>query len=349
MPRSNPLECFMSGPVASRSRDRSEESPGAPPDTPRSDIQETNANAVQDKESKRPSTAPSKRLLSSSTPPGGRPRSARIDSVSPSINIMKDESENKENVNNTLVEKLIFLQNGLFITGKGVIVTLKGFKTPPPQKKESVLPSVTGVSVPTMRYKKTRDLIEESSIINQPPPTPVGQLSIKGDNDHVHFLENSKSPMPEETSDNRPENTQTDDNAIVKTDTNSTNMEMTVKIIQLSGNPNETVVVYDKTKTGAAEDTEAINNDLFIEHNGDLNNDESNSLKDFESSTKKNADTKINSNEVVNDTNFKENEKENNIESTTFITEKENGKTQENTRESKNVLSFPNAKLDPKI
>lgn len=31
MPRSNPLDCFMSGPAMSRLRERNEESPGAPP------------------------------------------------------------------------------------------------------------------------------------------------------------------------------------------------------------------------------------------------------------------------------------------------------------------------------
>ena len=86
-------------------------------DTPRSDIEDTTQE--QETKQKRPSTAPSKRLLSSSTPTGGRPRSARNDS-SHSVNILKDESENKENLNNTLVEKLIFLQNGLFITGNPV-------------------------------------------------------------------------------------------------------------------------------------------------------------------------------------------------------------------------------------
>lgn len=91
-------------------------------DTPRSDDDETTDE--KETKQKRPATAPSKRLLSSSTPSGGRPRSARVDSIAPSINIMQDESENKENiaVNNNLVEKLIFLQNGLFITG--IIVTV---------------------------------------------------------------------------------------------------------------------------------------------------------------------------------------------------------------------------------
>lgn len=87
-------------------------------ETPRSDIEKTTQE--QETKQKRPSTAPSKRLLSSSTPSGGRPRSARNDSTSHSINILTDESENKENLNNTLVEKLIFLQNGLFITGNPV-------------------------------------------------------------------------------------------------------------------------------------------------------------------------------------------------------------------------------------
>lgn len=87
-------------------------------DTPRSDVEDLPITEVKETKQKRPSTAPPKRLLSSSTPSGGRPRSARFD-TSTSVNYI-DESENKENlngVNNNLVENLIYLQNGLFITG----------------------------------------------------------------------------------------------------------------------------------------------------------------------------------------------------------------------------------------
>jgi hypothetical protein len=61
----------------------------------------------QETKQKRPSTAPSKRLLSSSTPSGGRPRSARNDSTSHSVNILTDESENKESIIYRLKKKLI--------------------------------------------------------------------------------------------------------------------------------------------------------------------------------------------------------------------------------------------------
>lgn len=87
-------------------------------DSPRSDVEESTNTDIKGIKQNRPSTAPPKRLLSTSTPSGGRPRSARFDS-STSVNYI-DESENKENlngINNNLVENLIYLQSGLFITG----------------------------------------------------------------------------------------------------------------------------------------------------------------------------------------------------------------------------------------
>ncbi|CAC5405376.1 unnamed protein product [Mytilus coruscus] len=340
MPRSNPLECFMSGPAMSRLRERSEESPGAPPDTPRSDDDETTHE--KETKQKRPATAPSKRLLSSSTPSGGRPRSARVDSIGPSINIMQDESENKENiaVNNNLVEKLIFLQNGLFITGKGVIVTLKGFKSPPPQKKETILPSVTGVSVPTMKYKKSRNIPDDSSIINQPPPTPVGQLSVKDE------TENLQSPIPEETTDHAQEMTQTCNKDTDQSDTQTKNLEMSVKIIQLTSDPKETAVVYDKVENVDTSALAALHQTFSPEEDNESSLEgqkvtgeakpKSTEVREVVKGISGNSITITETNDVNTSDNI-----ENQVKSTTFITEKEE------TTEVKHVLTIPNAKLEP--
>ncbi|XP_052104145.1 uncharacterized protein LOC127737472 [Mytilus californianus] len=338
MPRSNPLECFMSGPAMSRLRN--EESPGAPPDTPRSDDDETTDE--KETKQKRPATAPSKRLLSSSTPSGGRPRSARVDSIGPSINIMQDESENKENiaVNNNLVEKLIFLQNGLFITGKGVIVTLKGFKSPPPQKKETILPSVTGVSVPTMKYKKSRNIPDDSSIINQPPPTPVGQLSVKDE------TENLQSPIPEETTDHAQDMTQKCNKDTDQSDTQTKNLEMSVKIIQLTSDPKETAVVYDKVENGDTSASAAIHQTVSPEENNESSLEgqkvtgeakpKSTEVREVVKGISGNSITIAETHDVNTSDNI-----ENQVKSTTFITEKEE------TTEVKHVLTIPNAKLEP--
>ncbi|CAC5405375.1 unnamed protein product [Mytilus coruscus] len=313
MPRSNPLECFMSGPAMSRLRERSEESPGAPPDTPRSDDDETTHE--KETKQKRPATAPSKRLLSSSTPSGGRPRSARVDSIGPSINIMQDER-------------------------KGVIVTLKGFKSPPPQKKETILPSVTGVSVPTMKYKKSRNIPDDSSIINQPPPTPVGQLSVKDE------TENLQSPIPEETTDHAQEMTQTCNKDTDQSDTQTKNLEMSVKIIQLTSDPKETAVVYDKVENVDTSALAALHQTFSPEEDNESSLEgqkvtgeakpKSTEVREVVKGISGNSITITETNDVNTSDNI-----ENQVKSTTFITEKEE------TTEVKHVLTIPNAKLEP--
>ncbi|XP_063430506.1 uncharacterized protein LOC134712676 isoform X2 [Mytilus trossulus] len=313
MPRSNPLDCFMSGPAMSRLRERNEESPGAPPDTPRSDDDDTTDE--KETKQKRPATAPSKRLLSSSTPSGGRPRSARVDSIGPSINIMQDER-------------------------KGVIVTLKGFKSPPPQKKESILPSVTGVSVPTMKYKKSRNIPDDSSIINQPPPTPVGQLSVKDETEHL------QSPIQEEITAPAQDVTKTCNKDTDQSDTQTKNLEMSVKIIQLTSDPNETAVVYDKVENGDT-NTSATLHQTFSQEENNESSLEGQKVADEAKPkiTEVRQDVKgISGNGITiaetNDTNTSNNI-ENQVKSTTFMTEKED------TTEVKHVLTIPNAKLEP--
>lgn len=57
-----------------------------------------------------------------------------------------------------------------------MVVTLKS--KPPSQKgSESKLPSVTGISVPKTSLRRRCDPVEETSMVNQPPPTPIGGLS----------------------------------------------------------------------------------------------------------------------------------------------------------------------------
>ncbi|XP_076096317.1 uncharacterized protein LOC143067150 isoform X2 [Mytilus galloprovincialis] len=313
MPRSNPLDCFMSGPAMSRLRERNEESPGAPPDTPRSDDDDTTDE--KETKQKRPATAPSKRLLSSSTPSGGRPRSARVDSIVPSINIMQDER-------------------------KGVIVTLKGFKSPPPQKKESILPSVTGVSVPTMKYKKSRNIPDDSSIINQPPPTPVGQLSVKDETEHL------QSPIQEEITAHAQDVSQTCNKDTDQSDTQTKNLEMSVKIIQLTSDPNETAVVYDKVENGDTNTSSTIHQTLSPEENNESSLERQKVTDEAKpKSMEVRQDVKgISGNGITiaetNDTNTSNNI-ENQVKSTTFMTDKEE------TTEVKHVLTIPNAKLEP--
>ena len=205
-----------------------------------------------------------------------------------------------------------------YVLGKGVIVTLKGFKTPPPQKKGAVLPSVTGISVPKMRYKKSRDLLEDSTIINQPPPTPVGQSSDKDETEHVHFSEPPKTPIPEEITEEN--NTQAVNKEMVNSDTHPKNLELTVKMIQLSGDPDDTAEVCDHTDTGGANDSEDITNGVLQEHNDDSNHGDNKPLDEEHPNVP--AENKTKNSEIdVSELNYEEDEK--NIKSNTFITDKE--------------------------
>lgn len=186
MPRTNPQGIFMTG-HAKRSRDKGQNIPAVPPDSPRSDVDDASKPME-----KRPSTAPGKRLLSStpSQHPGGRPRSAWGDN-STTCHLVHGDTE------------------------KVVLVTFKGsrnFKSSP----ESILPSVTGRTAPKTYYRRPRDVPDDSaSLHNQPPPTPVGAFSardgseqVPNDTDQEHiwnsFVENADDQPPLHTdADNR--------------------------------------------------------------------------------------------------------------------------------------------------
>ncbi|XP_011422600.3 uncharacterized protein [Magallana gigas] len=194
MPRTNPQGIFMTG-HAKRSRDKGQNIPAVPPDSPRSDVDDASKPME-----KRPSTAPGKRLLSStpSQHPGGRPRSAWGDNSTTCHLVHGDtESENEKPKK------------------KVVLVTFKGsrnFKSSP----ESILPSVTGRTAPKTYYRRPRDVPDDSaSLHNQPPPTPVGAFSARDGSDQVpnetdqenilnSFVENADDQPPLHTdADNR--------------------------------------------------------------------------------------------------------------------------------------------------
>lgn len=186
MPRTNPQGIFMTG-HAKRSRDKGQNIPAVPPDSPRSDVDEASKPME-----KRPSTAPGKRLLSStpSPHPGGRPRSAWGDN-STTCHLVHGDTE------------------------KVVLVTFKrsrNFKSSP----ESILPSVTGRTAPKTYYRRPRDVPDDSaSLHNQPPPTPVGAFSARDGSEQVpnetdqenvlnSFVENADDQPPLHTdADNR--------------------------------------------------------------------------------------------------------------------------------------------------
>ena len=236
------------------------------------------------------------------------------------------------------------------VTGKGVVVTLKGFRSPTPQKKEPILPSVTGVSVPKMKYnKRSRNTPDDLSIINQPPPTPVGQLSIKDETEHLlPPPEPPKTPIPEETIVTDREyppasaKTENKETSTSEAEIQATNTEMSVKITQITGDPNEKVVVYDKTQTGAT-DEEGFN------QSGDKisNNDNTNiSTGKGQATTKNNQDITAQTNDTVPESKTQpdktdENKENDNTNSNTFLTDKED------TVDIKRVLTIPNAKMSP--
>lgn len=61
-------------------------------------------------------------------------------------------------------------------SGSGVLVSLRSSKQYL-RASDSTLPTVTGVSVPKVIFRRPRDAVEETSLVNQPPPTPTGASS----------------------------------------------------------------------------------------------------------------------------------------------------------------------------
>ncbi|XP_061194493.1 uncharacterized protein LOC133202655 isoform X3 [Saccostrea echinata] len=164
MPRTNPQGIFMTGHATQRSRDKGQNIPAVPPDSPRSDVDEASKPVV-----KRPSTAPGKRLLSSgsSQHPGGRPRSAWGENSTTCHLVHGDtESENEKPKK------------------KVVLVTFKGSKHL--KSPESVLPSVTGRTAPKTYFRRPREMADDSASLHaQPPPTPVGAFSVRDESEQV--------------------------------------------------------------------------------------------------------------------------------------------------------------------
>ncbi|XP_062588818.1 uncharacterized protein LOC134250472 isoform X2 [Saccostrea cucullata] len=174
MPRTNPQGIFMTGHATQRSRDKGQNIPAVPPDSPRSDVDEASKPVT-----KRPSTAPGKRLLSSgsSQHPGGRPRSAWGEH-STTCHLVHGDTE------------------------KVVLVTFKGSKHM--KNPESVLPSVTGRTAPKTYFRRPREMADDSASLHaQPPPTPVGAFSVRDESEHVPTESgreqlNSVDPNPDE-------------------------------------------------------------------------------------------------------------------------------------------------------
>ncbi|KAK3095513.1 hypothetical protein FSP39_015545 [Pinctada imbricata] len=179
MPRTNPHGIFMTGHASQRSRERGQNVPSVPPDSPRSDVDDSS------QPERRPSTAPGKRLLSSSV--NSRPRTAWGEhSTSVTVLHNDNQSENVKRIKSRRKKK--------------VTVTFKSSK---PKGFESVLPSVTGKTAPKMYYRKPRDLGEDS--FHQPPPTPASVFSIKdgserGPEDGEKNLERIKEVLSESSS-----------------------------------------------------------------------------------------------------------------------------------------------------
>ncbi|KAL4220602.1 hypothetical protein ACF0H5_020999 [Mactra antiquata] len=192
MPRGHPGDCFITGPRRIKDGDHV---PSAPPDSPRSDLDESptpvivsrptsskphiSANAVPRIGSGRPSTRhsnsrPQSMKKSSSRVSSSRPRSSKDQSPS---NAQVNQQPQQKNVPKTPEKKELPLPDEVTMAmpdhinkGKqGVYVTLKGQKMI--ESVDSKLPRVTGVSLP--KIQKPRDYVDEMLFVNQPPPTPV--------------------------------------------------------------------------------------------------------------------------------------------------------------------------------
>ncbi|XP_046573097.1 uncharacterized protein LOC124281124 [Haliotis rubra] len=150
MPRTNPTACFVTG--THKLKDVFE-TPCAPPDSPRSDIDEVSSPVTP----RRPTTAPG--YGRRPTPATSQPKQAWGDS---------NGTEANKHGDGRVYEELIFWPSGLNVKGRGMGVTLNRANSMP--KLNSRLPSVQGISME--RIRKSRDPVEETSVINQPPPTP---------------------------------------------------------------------------------------------------------------------------------------------------------------------------------
>ncbi|XP_046349905.2 uncharacterized protein LOC124130894 [Haliotis rufescens] len=165
MPRNNPTACF----VTHKLKDVFD-TPCAPPDSPRSDVDEVSSPMTP----RRPKTAPG--YGRRPTPATSQPKQAWGDSHGNEADKHGDER---------VYEELIFWPSGLNVKGRGMGVTLNRANSMP--KLNSRLPSVQGISME--RIRKSRDPVEETSLINQPPPTPNAMSAKDGADKSNHMTE----------------------------------------------------------------------------------------------------------------------------------------------------------------
>lgn len=200
MPRGHPSDCFITGPR--RFKDVGDDIPSAPPDSPRSDLEDTPTpvNVSRPESSKRVNQSPSSRSSSgklgtrrtTSRPQSLKKPPSRISSSGSHPRSAKDQSHIATAVNGVhplppkspekkelpLPDEVTMAMPDHINKGKqGVYVTLKGQKII--ESVDSKLPRVTGVSLP--KIKKSRDYVEEMLYVNQPPPTPVDASAVSVD------------------------------------------------------------------------------------------------------------------------------------------------------------------------
>ncbi|XP_052785178.1 uncharacterized protein LOC128220720 isoform X2 [Mya arenaria] len=179
MPRENPTDCFITG--SRRFKDHGEEIPSAPPDSPRSETDETLSPSMSRSPSSRPVVIHSRPGTSNrpSTKQSSRPPSNRRSRGGSSRPIsgsgtgsMRSQPRPPESPRRELPlpnEVTLEMPDHINKGKSGVYVTLKGQKMI--ESVDSKLPRVTGVSLP--KINKPRDHMDEMMFANQPPPTPV--------------------------------------------------------------------------------------------------------------------------------------------------------------------------------
>lgn len=196
MPRENPAECFIAGPR--RLKDVGEDIPSAPPDSPRSDIEETlSPTNVSRPTSSRPTpsrpTSSSSRSITkqwSSRPASNRKQISFPTKLSRPVSAKDSNTRSLPSKSSDGAKKETHFPDELTMsvpehinkTGKhGVYVTLKGQKMI--ESVQSKLPRVTGISFPKIR--KSRDFVEEIHYTSQPPPTPVDPSAVSHNRSRV--------------------------------------------------------------------------------------------------------------------------------------------------------------------
>lgn len=210
MPRDHPADVFITG---NRRIKDGEEIPNAPPDSPRSDTDETVTPQTSRPTSSAPSrtsnisrptsnrsttrTTSAKTQSYSRTPsraPSSRPRSSREVPPIPLHSRQQTPKSNDSLKREPLPDEITMAMPDHINKGKsGVYVTLKGQRMI--ENVDSKLPRVTGVAFPNLR--KSRDAMDEILYVNQPPPTPV-DVSTAGSVDR-HTISKKQGHEPKVT------------------------------------------------------------------------------------------------------------------------------------------------------